>query len=132
MVFHENRGLNPYIKDVTRRFALEGYMALAPDGLDTPVGEGGRGLSAGQTQRIALGRAFLRNAPLVVLDEPTAHLDAETATAIGEAIKRLAVGRTTLLITHDARLVARADRVVPMEHGRAIVNGALPRATVAA
>ena len=111
---------------------LDELLALAPDGLDTPVGEGGRGLSAGQAQRIALGRAFLRNAPLVVLDEPTAHLDAETATAIGEAIKRLAVGRTTLLITHDARLVARADRVVPMEHGRAIVNGALPRATVAA
>jgi ATP-binding cassette, subfamily C, bacterial CydD len=96
---------------------LDELLAQLPDGLDTPVGEGGRGLSAGQAQRIALGRAFLRDAPLIVLDEPTAHLDAETAAAIGEAIRRLVGGRTTLLIAHDARLAAQADRIVQLEPG---------------
>jgi len=111
---------------------LEELLAELPDGLDTPVGEGGRGLSAGQAQRVALGRAFLRDAPLVVLDEPTAHLDAATAKAIGGAIKRLAVGRTTLLIAHDARLVAHADQIMRMESGRARAAARPRTATVAA
>jgi ABC-type multidrug transport system fused ATPase/permease subunit len=111
---------------------LDELLAQLRDGLDTPVGDGGRGLSAGQAQRIALSRAFLRDAPLIVLDEPTAHLDAETAAAISVSIKRLTAGRTTLLIAHDAKLVAHADRVVHMEHGHAITNGPLRTATVAA
>ena len=88
-------------------------------GLDTVVGDGGRGLSAGEAQRVGLARAFLHDASLVVLDEPTAHLDADMAAAVGGAIERLAAGRTTLLIGHDARLADRADRVVTLEHGRA-------------
>jgi ATP-binding cassette subfamily C protein CydD len=101
---------------------LEELLSGLPDGLDTRVGDGGRGLSAGQAQRIALGRAFLRDAPLVVLDEPTAHLDAETAGAVGEAIGRLAGGRTTLLIAHDAKLVSHADRIVEMHLGLTIAR----------
>jgi ATP-binding cassette subfamily C protein CydD len=93
---------------------LDELLATLPQGLDTPVGEGGRGLSAGQAQRIALARAFLRDASLVVLDEPTAHLDAETAAAVGGAIERLAAGRTTLLIAHDPRIAARAQRIVTL------------------
>ncbi len=94
---------------------LDGLLATLPRGLDTPVGEGGRGLSAGQAQRVALARAFLREASLVVLDEPTAHLDADTAAAVGVAIGRLARGRTTLLVAHDPRLAAIADRVIALE-----------------
>ena len=105
-------------------------LAELRDGLDTPVGDGGRRLSAGQAQRIALGRAFLRDARLVVLDEPTAHLDAESAAAVGGAIERLAVGRTTLLIAHDTKLVAHADRIVEMEDGRAVARD--PRRAMAA
>ncbi len=100
---------------------LEELLGELPDGLETRVGEGGRGLSAGQAQRVGLARAFLRDASLVVLDEPTAHLDADTAAAVGEAIVRLAEGRTTLLIAHDARLAARAERTVTLEGGRAQV-----------
>jgi ABC-type transport system involved in cytochrome bd biosynthesis fused ATPase/permease subunit len=85
---------------------------------------------SGQAQRIALGRAFLRDARLVVLDEPTAHLDAESAAAVGGAIERLAVGRTTLLIAHDTKLVAHADRIVEMEDGRAVARD--PRRAMAA
>ncbi len=100
---------------------LEELLSQLPGGLETRVGEGGRGLSAGQTQRVGLARAFLRDAPLVVLDEPTAHLDADTAAAVGDAIARLAEGRTTLLIAHDATLAARAERTVTLEPGRARV-----------
>ena len=100
---------------------LEELLGQLRDGLETRVGESGRGLSAGQAQRVGLARAFLRDAPLVVLDEPTAHLDADTAAAVGDAIARLAEGRTMLLIAHDARLAARAARTVTLEHGRARV-----------
>jgi ABC-type multidrug transport system fused ATPase/permease subunit len=93
---------------------LEGLLAVLPAGLDTRVGDGGRGVSAGQAQRIGLARAFLRDAPLVILDEPTAHLDADTAGEIGTSIERLSVGRTTLLITHDERLAARAGQVIAL------------------
>jgi thiol reductant ABC exporter CydD subunit len=94
---------------------LDELLATLKGGLDTPVGESGRGLSAGQAQRVALARAFLRDASLVILDEPTAHLDSETAAAVGAAIERLARGRTTLLIAHDARIAARAQRIVTLE-----------------
>ena len=98
---------------------LQELLGELPDGLETRVGEGGRGLSAGQAQRVGLARAFLRDASLVVLDEPTAHLDADTAAAVGDAIARLAEGRTTLLIAHDARLAARAECAVRLDGGRA-------------
>jgi ATP-binding cassette, subfamily C, bacterial CydD len=100
---------------------LEELLSQLPDGLETRVGDGGRGLSAGQAQRVGLARAFLRDAPLVVLDEPTAHLDADTAATVGDAITRLTAGRTTLLIAHDARLAARAERTVTLQHGRASI-----------
>jgi thiol reductant ABC exporter CydD subunit len=100
---------------------LEELLGQLPDDLQTRVGEGGRGLSAGQAQRVGLARAFLRDAPLVVLDEPTAHLDADTAAAVGDAIARLAEGRTALLIAHDASLAARAERIVTLQHGRTLV-----------
>jgi ATP-binding cassette, subfamily C, bacterial CydD len=107
------------ISNAAREATLDELLAGLPHGLDTRVGEGGRGVSAGQAQRIALARAFLRNARLVVLDEPTAHLDRETAGAIAAAIERLARGRTALLITHDSRLVAHAARTAEINDGRA-------------
>ncbi len=100
---------------------LDELLGQLPEGLDTRVGEGGRGLSAGQAQRVGLARAFLRDAPLVVLDEPTAHLDVDTAAAVGDAIARLTEGRTTLLIAHDTSLAARAECTVTLQHARALV-----------
>jgi thiol reductant ABC exporter CydD subunit len=84
----------------------------------TPIGDGGRRLSAGQVRRIALARAFLSHSPLVILDEPTAHLDAESAATIEAAIARLAEGRTVLLITHRRELAARADVLLELRDGR--------------
>jgi len=97
---------------------LEDVIDSLPDGLETVVGEAGRRLSAGQRQRIALARAFLADAPLLVLDEPTAHLDADSARSVGEAIQRVATRCTTLLIVHHASLAQRADRIVELQAGR--------------
>jgi thiol reductant ABC exporter CydD subunit len=96
----------------------EAFVRELPDGYETVVGDGGRPLSAGQVRRIALARAFLRAAPLVILDEPTADLDPASADLVGDAVERLLDGRTVLLITHRAELEARADRVVSLEDGQ--------------
>lgn len=94
--------------------ALEFVEAL-PDGTRTELGEDGAGLSAGQRQRLALARAFLADRPVVLLDEPTAALDGETEAGIVEAVRRLAVGRTVLLVVHRPALLAVADRVVRLD-----------------
>ncbi len=88
------------------------FVAALPRGADTELGEGGVGLSAGQRQRLALARAFLADRPVLLLDEPTAALDGETEAAVVEAVRRLAVGRTVLLVVHRPALLAVADRVV--------------------
>jgi thiol reductant ABC exporter CydD subunit len=100
--------------------AADGFVSALPDGYDTAIGDGGRPLSAGQARRIALARAFLRDAPLVILDEPTADLDPESAELVGEAVTRLGEGRTVLVIAHRPELVRRADRVVTLANGRVV------------
>ena len=108
---------------VRRAAALAGaedFIRALPEGYETVVGEGGRGLSAGEAQRIALARAFLRDAPLVVLDEPTANLDGESAEIVADALERLRADRTVLLAVHQAELAARADRVVRLDGGRIV------------
>ncbi|MGD6744410.1 thiol reductant ABC exporter subunit CydD [Streptomyces sp. BH106] len=94
--------------------ALEFVEAL-PQGVATVLGEDGAGLSAGQRQRLALARAFLADRPVVLLDEPTAALDGGTEAGIVDAVRRLAVGRTVLLVVHRPALLAVADRVVRIE-----------------
>ncbi|WP_415947635.1 thiol reductant ABC exporter subunit CydD [Streptomyces sp. KLOTTS4A1] len=96
--------------------ALEFVDAL-PEGLATLLGEDGAGLSAGQKQRLALARAFLADRPFLLLDEPTAALDGGTEAQIVDAVRRLAVGRTVLLVVHRPALLAVADRVVRIEGG---------------
>ncbi|MFF8500598.1 thiol reductant ABC exporter subunit CydD [Streptomyces anulatus] len=91
------------------------FVAALPDGVRTALGEDGAGLSAGQRQRLALARAFLADRPLLLLDEPTASLDGESEAGIVEAVRRLAAGRTVLLVVHRPALLAVADRVVTLE-----------------
>jgi ATP-binding cassette subfamily C protein CydC len=97
---------------------LDEIMAM-PSGLDTVVGEAGTDLSGGQARRIAMARAFLKNAPLLVLDEPTEGLDAVSERAVLDTIARLARGRTTLLITHRPQALRLADAVLVLENGKA-------------
>ncbi|MGO9248676.1 MAG: thiol reductant ABC exporter subunit CydD [Solirubrobacteraceae bacterium] len=121
---------------VRRAASLAGASDLIdamPEGMDTLLGESGRRLSAGQTRRISLARAFLReDARLLILDEPTAHLDERSAEDVAAAIARLARGRTTLLIVHHPALAARADRVVRIESGHIVPAGPVRLEEVAA
>ncbi|MET7573493.1 thiol reductant ABC exporter subunit CydD [Streptomyces sp. NPDC005492] len=98
--------------------ALEFVEAL-PEGVGSVLGEDGAGLSAGQRQRLALARAFLADRPVLLLDEPTAALDGATEAEVVEAVRRLAVGRTVLLVVHRPALLAVADRVVRVTEGAA-------------
>jgi thiol reductant ABC exporter CydD subunit len=94
------------------------FISTLPAGYGTIVGDGGRPLSVGERRRVALARAFLRDAPLVILDEPTADLDPESAARIGEAVETIRDGRTVVLIAHRPELAARADRIVRVDDGR--------------
>jgi len=100
------------------------FTAAWPQGLETVVGEGGRGLSGGEARRVALARALLRDAPLVLLDEPTANLDRDSEAAVLDAIDRLRAGRTVLIATHAPAVIARADRVIRVDAGRVVEGGA--------
>jgi ATP-binding cassette subfamily C protein CydD len=99
---------------------LGGVLARLPEGLNTPVGEGGWGLSGGEAHRVALARTFLGRAPLVLLDEPTAHLDAVSESAIAEIIATLSRSATTILASHSPSLLAMCDRVITLDRGRLI------------
>jgi thiol reductant ABC exporter CydD subunit len=106
------------VRAAARAAGALAFAEALPDGLETPLGDGGRRLSAGQAQRIALARAFIRPTSLVILDEPTAHLDAASGRGVADAIDRLRRGRTVLLVTHDAALAERADTVFHLARGR--------------
>nr|WP_298328520.1 thiol reductant ABC exporter subunit CydD [Haloactinopolyspora sp.] len=110
-------------EQITRAARLahaEEFIETLPQGYDTMLGERGVGLSAGQRQRIALARAFLRDAPLLVLDEPTAGLDSGSEAAVVEATRRLMAGRTVLVVAHRPAVVADADRILRLERGRLV------------
>lgn len=99
------------------------FIMALPEGYDTVLGERGGTLSAGQRQRIAIARAAIRNAPLLILDEPATGLDEANAKAIRSALKRLSKGRTTFLITHDLQHAAGADKILYVEDGRIVERG---------
>ena len=108
---------------------LAGFIAGLPDGYETEVGERGLRLSGGQAQRLALARAFLKDAPLLILDEPTAHLDPQTEADLRATTRALMAGRTVLLIAHRLRgqggapALADVDQIVVLDNGRVAAQG---------
>ncbi len=105
-----------------RAGALEFINAL-PEGFNTLLGEQGEGLSGGQKQRIALARAFLKNAPVLMLDEPTAHLDSQTERLINQAIQDYAKNHLVLVIAHRLNTVKQADNIYVMQQGQIVESG---------
>ncbi len=102
------------VRVAARQAAAEEFIDALPDGFSTKLGEHGVGLSVGQRQRIAIARAFLRDAPLLLLDEPTASLDAEAAEVVLDSLTSLMANRTVLLTSHRPALFMRADRIISM------------------
>jgi ABC-type multidrug transport system fused ATPase/permease subunit len=99
------------------------FIARQPHGYDTVIGERGDTLSGGQRQRIAIARAMVRDAPILILDEPTSSLDAESEALTLEALERLRHGRTTFIIAHRLSTVRTADAIVVLDGGRIIEQG---------
>ena len=106
------------ILHAARAAGLRAVLERLPCGVQTPVGEGGWGMSGGEAHRVALARTFLARTPLLLLDEPTAHLDAASEAEIVEVIRRLARSATTILASHSPALLACCDRVITLERGR--------------
>jgi ATP-binding cassette subfamily C protein CydCD len=117
-------GASPVEVEQAARLAhAHDFIRALPQGYDTPIGERGARLSAGQRQRLALARSFLKDAPLLVLDEATNYLDPESEALVQEALERLLIGRTALIIAHRLSTVANADQILVLEHGRVVESG---------
>ena len=110
------------VEAAARRAGAHDFIVSLPGGYDAPVGERGDTLSGGQRQRVAIARALLRDTPVVILDEATTGLDPAARALVLDAVDRLARGRTTLIVTHDADVAVRADRVVWIEDGRVVLD----------
>jgi ATP-binding cassette, subfamily B, bacterial len=111
------------IIEAARRAQADEFIRQMPDGYASTVGERGGHLSVGQRQRIGIARAFLKNAPVLLLDEPTSALDPVTEAAIMETIQELMHGRTTLIATHRLATIHGLDQIIVLEHGRVVEKG---------
>ena len=111
------------VKEAARMAHAHDFIEAFEDGYETLVGERGSRLSGGQRQRIAIARAFLKNAPIIILDEPTSALDAESEHQIQAALEGLSKGRTVLIIAHRFSTIQHADRIFVFEDGEIIANG---------
>jgi ATP-binding cassette subfamily B protein/subfamily B ATP-binding cassette protein MsbA len=114
------------IIEAARRAQADEFIRQMPQEYDSLVGERGGHLSVGQRQRIGIARAFLKNAPILLLDEPTSALDPTTEAAIMETIKELMHGRTTLIATHRLATIHNLDQIIVLEHGRIVEQGRGP------
>ena len=112
-----------HLSEVITSANLAEVIAALPDGLDSQVGENGVQLSGGQRQRIAIARALIRDPQVIILDEATSALDVISERAVQEAIDRLVIGRTTLIVAHRLSTIRQADTIVVMEHGQIIEQG---------
>ncbi|MBL7492061.1 ABC transporter ATP-binding protein [Frankia sp. AgB1.9] len=111
------------VRDAARRARVDSVVARLPDGWASRVGEGGRLLSGGERQRVAIARALCKDAPVVLLDEATASLDAENEAAVHAALAELAVRRTILVIAHRLDTITRADQIAVLDGGRVVECG---------
>ncbi len=133
-LFHDSiaaniRIANPHaseeaVREAARAANLHDFIETLPDGYETVIGEGGARLSGGQAQRLALARAFLKNAPILILDEPTSSLDPQQEVLLENAVAHLMAGRTVVTIAHRLNTIFNADQIVVLEDGQVVEVGA--------
>jgi subfamily B ATP-binding cassette protein MsbA len=111
------------VREAARMAQAMEFIEALPDGLDTHLGEGGTRLSGGQRQRLAIARALLKDAPILILDEATSALDNESERGLQQALEQAASGRTCIVIAHRPATIERADRVVVVDAGRIVAAG---------
>jgi ABC-type multidrug transport system fused ATPase/permease subunit len=111
------------LDDVLKAAELWDFVQSNPAGINTMVGDQGSALSGGQAQRLAIARALLKDAPIVVLDEPTSQIDVETEALLNRALARLTANKTVLLIAHRLSTIEQADRIIVMHHGELAESG---------
>lgn len=111
------------VHEAARMAHAHDFVSRLPKGYDTPVAEAGGGLSGGERQRLNIARAVLKNAPILILDEPTSSLDAISEEIVFSALKSLRQGRTTLVIAHRLSTVRDADRILVLDQGRIVAQG---------
>lgn len=111
------------IEEAARKAQADEFIRALPQGYETILGERGVNLSGGQRQRLSIARAFLKNAPVLILDEPTSALDSQTEQALLVCMRELMLGRTTFIIAHRLSTVRRADKIVVLDHGRIVEEG---------
>ncbi len=111
------------VQEAARNALAEEFILALPDGYETPIGERGTKLSGGQRQRIAIARALLKDAPILILDEATSHLDTESELLVQRALQHLMAQRTVIVIAHRLSTIRRADKIVVLEGGRIVEMG---------
>src|SRR5699024_75847 len=102
---------------------LWNFVSSLPQGMDTQVGENASQLSGGQRQRLAIARALMKDAPILILDEATSALDSESERSVQDSLERLMKGRTTLVIAHRLSTVKKADHILVLDRGRVVESG---------
>jgi ABC-type multidrug transport system fused ATPase/permease subunit len=111
------------VESAARAANAHEFIMRMPFGYDSNLGEAGQGLSGGQKQRLSIARAFLKDAPVIILDEPTAALDTLSERLVIDAVKRLRAGKTTFVIAHRLSTVREADRIMLLDQGRIVATG---------
>jgi ABC-type multidrug transport system fused ATPase/permease subunit len=111
------------IEEATRQANAHEFVTALPDGYETVIGERGSQLSGGERQRISIARAFLKNAPILLLDEPTSSIDSKTETVILDALDRLMAGRTTFMAAHRLSTIRHADLILVLSRGTLVQHG---------
>ena len=111
------------VAQAARAARCTSFIKALPDGMDTVIGDGGVGLSGGERQRIAIARAFLKNAPILVLDEPTSAMDADTEREVQMALASLAEGRTVIMVAHRLSTVVGAGNIIVLDGGKVVQQG---------
>ena len=111
------------VVEAARKACCDDFIEALPDGYNTVIGEGGASLSGGERQRIAIARAMLKDAPILILDEATANVDPENEDRLQKAIEALTRDKTIIMIAHRLKTVRHADQILVVDHGRIVQQG---------